>query len=339
MQRRDLPAGWDPSLPVFPADAKGIAGREASGKVLNVLAQNIPWLLGGSADLGPSNRTTLTYEGAGDFQAESPGGKNLHFGIREHAMAATVNGLALSKLRAFGATFFIFSDYARPAIRLSAVMELPTIFVFTHDAMGDGEDGPTHQPVEHLASLRAIPGLITLRPADANEVVEAYRYVMQLRHVPAVLALSRQPLPTLDRNKYAPASGVARGAYVLADPPGGNPDVILIASGSEVSLAVEAHEKLLAEGIRSRVVSMPSWDIFEHQTQEYQDKVLPPQVTARIAVEQASTFGWERYVGRSGRIIGMKTFGASAPLKELQRKFGFEPDQVAAAAKAQLGRK
>src|SRR5437870_2056298 len=338
MQRRDLPAGWDRSLPVFPADAKGIAGRDASGKVLNVLAQSIPWLLGGSADLGPSNKTTLTYEGAGNFQAASPSGKNLHFGIREHAMAAIVNGLSLSKLRAFGATLFIFSDYARPAIRLSALMELPTIFVFTHDAMGDGEDGPTHQPVEHLASLRAMPGPVTLRPGDANEVIEAYRYIMQLRPQPAVLVLSRQPLPTLDRKQSAPASGVARGAYVLGDAPGGDPEVILIASGSEVSLAVEAHEKLITEGIRSRVVSMPSWDIFEHQTQEYQDKVLPPQVTARVAVEQASTFGWERYVGRSGRIIGMKTFGASAPLKALQKKFGFEPDQVATAAKELLGR-
>jgi transketolase len=338
MQRRELPTGWDRNLPVFPADPKGIAGREASGKVLNVLAQNIPWLLGGSADLGPSNKTTLAYEGAGHFQAGSPGGKNLHFGIRENGMAAIVNGLSLSKLRPFGATFFIFSDYARPAIRLSAVMELPTLMVFTHDAMGDGEDGPTHQPVEHLASLRAIPGLVLLRPADANEVVEAYRYVMQLRHEPALLALSRQPLPTLDRSKYAPAAGVARGAYVLADAPNGNPEVILIASGSEVILAVQAHEKLLAEGIRSRVVSMPSWDIFDHQTQEYRESVLPPNVKARVAVEQASTFGWERYVGTSGHIIGMKTFGASAPLKELQRHFGFEPDKVVAAAKQQLGK-
>src|SRR5881397_3400461 len=300
MQRRDLPIGWDRNLPVFPADAKGIAGREASGKVLNVLAQNVPWLLGGSADLGPSNKTTLTFEGAGNFQAGTPGGKNLHFGIREHAMAATVNGLSLSKLRAFGATFFIFSDYARPAIRLSALMEVPTIFVFTHDAMGDGEDGPTRQPVEHLASLRAMPGLITLRPGDANEVVEAYRYVMQLRHQPAALVLSRQPMPTLDRQKYAPASGLARGAYVLADAPGGNPEVIIIASGSEVSLAAEAHEKLLAEGIRSRVVSMPSWEIFDHQNAEYRESVLPSNVTARVAVEQASTFGWERYVGPTG---------------------------------------
>ena len=338
MQRRDLPAGWDRNLPVFPADAKGIAGREASGKVLNLLAQNIPWFLGGSADLGPSNKTTLTYEGAGSFQAGSRGGKNLHFGIREHAMAATVNGLSLSKLRAFGATFFIFSDYARPAIRLSALMELPTIFVFTHDAMGDGEDGPTHQPVEHLASLRAIPGLVTLRPGDANEVVEAYRYVMQLRHQPAVLALSRQPLPTLDRRVFASAAGVARGAYVLADPQSGNPEVLLIASGSEVSLAVEAHEKLLAEGIRSRVVSMPSWEIFDQQTQEYRDSVLPPAVKARVAVEQASTFGWERYVGSAGRVIGMTTFGASAPLKALQKKFGFEPDRIVAAARQLLGR-
>ena len=338
MQRRELPTGWDCNLPVFPADPKGIAGREASGKVLNVLAQNIPWLIGGSADLGPSNRTLLTYEGAGHFQANSPGGKNLHFGIREHSMGAIVNGLAVSKIRPYGATFLIFSDYERPAIRLSALMELPTIFVFTHDAMGDGEDGPTHQPVEHLASLRAIPGLVTLRPGDANEVVEAYRYIMQLRHQPAVLVLSRQALPTLDRTKYAEASGVARGAYVLADPPGVNPEVILIASGSEINVAVDAHEKLIAENISSRVVSMPSWEIFEHQTQEYRDSVLPPNVTARIAIEQASTFGWERYVGPKGRVIGMTTFGASAPLKELQRKFGFEPERVTAVVKELLGR-
>src|SRR5258705_5053252 len=339
MQRRELPAGWDRNLPVFPADPKGLAGREASGAVLNVLAQNIPWLLGGSADLGPSNKTTLTYAGAGSFQADNPGGKNLHFGVREHAMAAIVNGLSLSKVRAFGATFFIFSDYARPAMRLSALMELPTFFVFTHDAMSDGEDGPTHQPVEHLASLRAIPGLVTLRPGDANEVVEAYRYIMRLRHEPAVLALSRQPLPTLDRRTYAPAARVAHRAYVLADAPEGKPDVILIASGTELILAVQAHERLRAEGIRSRLVSMPSWDIFDHQTPEYRDRVLPPDVTARVAVEQASTFGWERYVGSSGHVIGMKTFGASAPLKELQKRFGLEPDQVVAAAKAVLGQK
>jgi len=339
MQRRELPAGWDRNLPSFPADPKGIAGREASGKTLNVLAQNIPWLLGGSADLGPSNKTTLTYAGAGNFQADTPGGKNLHYGIREHAMGATVNGLSLSKIRGYGSTFFIFSDYARPAIRLSALMELPTIFIFTHDAMGDGEDGPTHQPVEHLASFRAIPGLVTLRPGDANEVVEAYRYIMQLRHEPVVLALSRQPLPTLDRTKYASAAGVAKGAYVLADAPDKNPELILIASGSEVSLAVQAHEELVAEGIRSRVVSMPSWDIFDHQPKEYRDSVLPPDVKARIAIEEASTFGWERYVGDGGRVIGMRTFGASAPLKELQKKFGFEPDRVVATVKELLGRK
>jgi len=339
IQRRDLPTGWDRDLPVFPADPKGIAGRDASGEVLNRLAQNIPWFLGGSADLGPSNKTTLKYEGAGDFQAGNYHGKNLHFGIREHAMAATVNGLSLSKLRAYGATFFIFSDYARPAIRLSALMELPTIFIFTHDAMGDGEDGPTHQPVEHLASLRAIPGLVTIRPGDANEVVEAFRYVMQLRHQPAVFALSRQALPTLDRRKYAPASGVTRGAYVLAEAPGGNPEIILMASGSEVSLTVQAHEKLLTEGIRSRVVSMPSWEIFEQQSEEYRDTVLPPSVMARVAVEQASSFGWERYVGTSGLMNCMKTFGASAPLKELQKKFGFEPDHVVEAARKLLGRK
>jgi transketolase len=338
MQRRELPAGWDRDLPRFPADPKGIAGRDASGQVLNVLAQNIPWFLGGSADLGPSNKTTLKFAGAGDFEADNRGGRNLHFGIREHAMAAIVNGLSLSKLRAFGATFFIFSDYARPAIRLSALMELPTIFVFTHDAMGDGEDGPTHQPVEQLISLRAVPGLVVLRPGDANEVVEAYRYVLQLRHQPAAITLSRQPLPTFDRKKYASAAGVAQGAYVMADTPGGPPEIILIASGSEVSLIVAAHEVLASQGIRSRVVSMPSWDIFEHQPQPYRDSVLPPAMTARIAVEQGSTLGWERYVGAAGQVIGMKTFGASAPLKELQRKFGFEPERIVAAAKAMLGR-
>jgi transketolase len=338
MQRRELPAGWDRNLPVFAADPKGLAGREASGKVLNVLAQNIPWLIGGAADLGPSTKTLLTFEGAGDVEAATPGGKNLHFGIREHAMAAAVNGLTLSKLRAFGATFLIFSDYARPAIRLSALMELPTIFVFTHDAMGDGEDGPTHQPVEQLASLRAMPGITLIRPADANEVVEAYRYIMRLRHRPAVLVLSRQPLPTLDRKKYAPASGVSRGAYVLADAPGGKPEVVLIATGSEVSLAVDAHEKLVADNIRARVVSMPSWDIFEQETQEYRDSILPPEISARVAIEQASTFGWERYVGPAGQVIGMQTFGASAPLKALQQEFGFTVDNVVAAAKAQLKR-
>ena len=336
MQRRELPHGWDADLPFFQADAKGIAGRDVAGAVLNAIAPRVPWLLGGSADLGPSNRTTLKFPGAGEFQAGTPGGRNLHFGIREHAMAALVNGMTLSRLRAFGATFFIFSDYARPAIRLSALMELPTLFIFTHDAMGDGEDGPTHQPVEQLASLRAIPGLTVLRPGDANEVVEAFRHVMQLRHRPALIALSRQALPTLDRRRYAPADGVSRGAYVLADAPGSAPEVILIATGSELSLAISAHEGLLAEGVRSRVVSMPSWDLFEQQPCAYRERVLPPSVTARIAIEQASAFGWERYVGSRGQIIGMHTFGASAPLKELDRRFGFEPESVIAAAKSLL---
>jgi transketolase len=338
MQRRELPKRWDSNLPSFPADSKGVAGRDASGAVLNVLAQNIPWFLGGSADLAPSNRTALKFAGAGDFEAGGPGGRNFHFGIREHAMAAIVNGLSLSKLRAFGATFFIFSDYARPAIRLSALMELPTLFIFTHDAMGDGEDGPTHQPVEQLVSLRAIPGLVVLRPADANEVVEAYRYILQLRHQPAVLALSRQPLPTFDRSKYASAAGVARGAYVMVDAPGGPPEILLIASGSEVALIVAAHETLTAKGVRSRVISMPSWDIFEHQPQSYRAEVLPPGVKLRLSVEQGSALGWERYVGDQGRVIGMKAFGASAPLKELQRKFGFEPEKVVAVALEMLGR-
>ncbi|MBV9239245.1 MAG: transketolase [Xanthobacteraceae bacterium] len=336
MQRRELPAGWDTGLPVFPADPKGIAGREASGKVLNVLAQNIPWFLGGSADLGTSNKTTLTFSGAGDFEPGNYAGKNLHFGIREHAMAASVNGLALSKLRPFGATFFIFTDYARPSIRLAALMEIPSLFIVTHDAMGDGEDGPTHQPVEQLASFRAMPGISVIRPADANEVTEAYRHILQLHHKPTLLVLSRQALPTLDRNTYASAAGVARGAYVLADPPSGNPEVIIIASGSEVSLAATAYEQLKSQNIRARVVSMPSWDIFDEQSQEYRDSVLPPQITARVAVEQASTFGWERYVGQHGRVVGMHTFGASAPLKELLRKYGFEPERLVDVVKQVL---
>ena len=338
MQRRELPAGWDRNLPSFPPDAKGIAGRDASGQVLNVLAQNIPWFLGGSADLASSNRTALKFSGAGEFEPGTPDGHNIHFGVREHAMTAIVNGLSLSKLRVFGSTFLIFSDYARPAIRLSALMELPTIFVSTHDAMGDGEDGPSHQPIEQLISLRAIPGLVVLRPADANEVVEAYRYILQLRHQPAVIALSRQPLPTFDRRKYASAAGVARGAYVMADAADGSPEIILIATGSEVTLVIQAHETLTAQGVRSRVVSMPSWDIFEHQPQSYREQVLPAAVTARLAVEQGSVLGWAEYVGPRGRVIGMKTFGASAPLKELQRKFGFEPEHVVSVAMELLGR-
>ena len=339
MQRRELPTGWDRNLPSFPPDPKGIAGREASGKVLNVLAQNIPWFLGGSADLGTSNKTLLKFEGAGDFEARTPGGRNLHFGIREHAMAAIVNGLSLSKLRAFGATFVIFSDYARPAIRLSALMELPTIFVFTHDAMGDGEDGPTHQPVEHLVSLRAIPGLVVLRPADANEVVEAYRYVMQLRHQPAVMALSRQPLPTFDRRKYAPASGVARGAYVMADATAGLPQVILIASGSEVSLAVDCPRGRWYPGASAPVsCRCPPGTSSSTSRTPTARRCCRPEVKARIAIEQGSVLGWDRYVGPEGRVIGMKTFGASAPLKELQRKFGFEPERIVSAAMELLGR-
>jgi transketolase len=338
MQLRELPAGWDRNLPSFPPDAKGIAGRDASGQVLNMLAQNIPWFLGGSADLASSNRTALNFPDADEFEPGTPDGRNIHFGIREHAMAAVVNGLSLSKLRAYGSTFFVFSDYARPAIRLSALMELPTIFVFTHDALGDGEDGPSHQPVEQLISLRAIPGLVVLRPADANEIVEAYRYILQLRHQPAAIVLSRQPLPTFDRRKYASAAGVARGAYVMADAADGSAEIILIASGSEVALVIQAHETLTAQGIRSRVVSMPSWDIFENQPQCYREEVLPPEVTARLAVEQGSVLGWAEHVGPRGRVIGMKTFGASAPLKELQRKFGFEPERIVSVATELLGR-
>ena len=336
MQRRELPEGWDRDFPVFPADPKGIAGRDASGQMLNALARNIPWLIGGAADLAPSTKTLLTFADAGELEPGAPGGRNLHFGIREHAMGAILNGLSLSKVRPFGATFFIFSDYERPAIRLSAIMELPVIWIFTHDAMGDGEDGPTHQPIEQLASLRAVPGITLLRPADANEVVEAYRYIMQLKHRPAILVLSRQTLPTLDRTRYASATGVAHGAYILADPPGGAPELLLIASGSEVSLAVAAHEQLLASGVRPRVVSMPSWDLFEQQPQAYRESVLPPSVSARVALEQASTFGWERYVGGRGEVIGMHTFGASAPLKALQQEFGFTVAHVVAVAKAQL---
>jgi transketolase len=339
MQRRELPAGWDKNLTPYPADAKGAAGRDVSGKVLNTLAQNVPWLLGGSADLAPSTKTRLTFEGAGDFTPHDHSGRNFHFGIREHAMGAVLNGLALSKIRAYGSGFMIFSDYMRAPIRLSAIMEIPTVYIFTHDSIGVGEDGPTHQPIEHLASLRAIPGLITLRPGDANEVVEAWKVIMQLRHEPVALILSRQAMPTYDRTKFGAASGVGKGAYVLADAPGGKPDVILMATGSEVGLAVAAWEALGKDNVKARVVSMPSWELFEHQGQEYRDSVLPPSVTARVSVEQASTFGWHRYVGTTGEAIGMKTFGASAPLKELQKKFGFTVEAVVAAAKRQLAKR
>jgi transketolase len=337
MQRRVLPDAWDAELPTFPADAKGVAGRDANGKVLNAVAQRVPWLLGGSSDLAPSNKSRLTFDGASDFSADDRTGRNVHFGVREHAAAAVANGLALSKLRAYQAGFLIFSDFQRGAVRLSALMELPLIHLYTHDSIGVGEDGPTHQPVEHLASIRAMPGLIDLRPADANEVVEAWRVLMPLRHEPVALALSRQPLPTLDRGRYAPASGVARGAYVLADPPDGEPEVILIATGSEVAMTVEAYERLTADGIRARVVSMPSMQLFDQQPQSYRDEVLPPAVTARVSVEKGSTFGWDRWVGLTGAIIGMSTFGASAPMKVLQAKFGFTPENIVATARAQLG--
>ena len=337
MQKRDLPDGWDTELPVFPPDAKGLAGRDASQKVQNALAKHYPWLIGGSADLAPSTKTRLTFDGAGDF-GRTEAGRNFHFGIREHAMAAALNGMALSKLRVYGSGFFVFSDYARPSIRLSSIMELPVIHIFTHDSIGVGEDGPTHQPVEHLASLRAMPGVIVLRPGDANEVAEAWKLIAETRHHPVVLVLSRQAMPTLDRDKYAAVSGLRKGAYVLADTD--NPEVILIGTGTEVSLCVAAHEKLVAAGVKSRVVSMPSWELFEEQDAAYRDSVLPPAVTARVVVEQASNFGWERYVGRTGAMITMRTFGASAPLKELMTKFGFAPDNIVAAARTQLaGRK
>jgi len=335
IQKRELPKGWDVEIPTFPADPKGLAGRDASGKVENAIAKHLPWLIGGAADLAPSTKTRLTFDGAGDLEAGNYGGRNLHFGIREHAMGSILNGLSLSKLRPFGSGFLIFSDYMRAPIRLSALMEIPVIYIFTHDSIGVGEDGPTHQPVEQLISLRAIPGLVVLRPCDANEVAWAWRVIVQLRHEPVCLILSRQAMPTLDRTKYAPASGVAQGAYVLADAPGGKPEVILIGTGSEISLCVDAYESLSKEGIKARVVSMPSWELFEQQSYEYQDSVLPPRVRARVSVEQASVFGWDRYARRR---IGMHTFGASAPLKELQKKFGFTPDAVAAAAKEELAK-
>ena len=338
MQSGRLPDGWDKDLPSFPADAKGMATRDSSGKTLNVLAKNIPWLVGGSADLAHSNKTNLTFDGAGDFFAGEYAGRNLHFGVREHAMGAIVNGMTLSKLRSFSATFFNFSDYMRPSMRLGALMEIPAIYIFTHDSVGLGEDGPTHQPIEQLASLRAMPNMTVLRPGDANEVVEAYKVILQHKHGPVSLVLTRQAIPTFDRSKYAPASGVAKGAYVLADAPGGKPDVILMASGSEVRLCVDAYEKLKAEGIKARVVSMPCWELFERQDAAYKESVLPANVTARVSVEMASVFGWERYVGPKGKMVGMRSFGASAPLKDVLKKFGFETDNVVAAAREVLGK-
>jgi transketolase len=338
MQSGQLPDGWDKDLPSFAADPKGMATRESSGKTLNALAKNIPWLIGGSADLAKSNKTNLTFDGAGEFYPNQYRGRNIHFGVREHAMGAIVNGMTLTKLRAFSATFFNFSDYMRPSMRLGALMEIPAIYIFTHDSIGVGEDGPTHQPIEQLASLRAMPNMLVLRPGDANEVVEAYKIILQHTHGPSTLVLTRQAMPTFDRTKYAPASGVAKGAYVLADAPGGKPDVILMGSGSEVSLCVEAGEKLNAAGIKARVVSMPSWELFERQDAAYKESVLPARVSARVSVEMASTFGWERYTGPKGKIIGMRSFGASAPLKDLLKKFGMEADKAVAAAREVLGK-
>lgn len=338
MQRRDLPDGWDASLPTFAADAKGLATRDSSSKVLNAIAVNYPWLIGGSADLAPSTKTHLVFEGAGDLEAGAPGGRNMHFGIREHAMGAILNGLALSKVRPYGAGFLIFSDYMKPPIRLAALMGLPVIYVFTHDSIGVGEDGPTHQPVEQLVALRSIPGLITLRPADANEVVEAWRVIIELKDRPACLVLSRQALPTFDRTRTAPAAGLARGAYVLIDAPGRKPDVILIGTGSEVALCIDAFEEFKRQNIPARVVSMPSWELFEQQDETYRNNVLPPDITARVSVEMGSVIGWDRYAGPTGAKIGMHTFGSSAPLKDLLTKFGFTPAEVLAAAKEQIAK-
>jgi transketolase len=336
MRAGELPEGWDDDIPTFPADETGMASREASGKVLNAIAARLPWMLGGSADLAPSTKTRLTFEGAVDFDVKSYIGRNLHFGVREHAMGAIANGLALSNLRPFTGTFLVFSDYMRPPIRLASLMELPVVFVFSHDSIGLGQDGPTHQPVEQLAALRAIPGLITFRPCDANETAEAWRAIVGQTKQPACLVLSRQPLPTLDRSKYAAAAGAARGAYVLADRGEGPPQVILMATGSEVSLCIGAYEALCAEGVAARVVSMPSWDLFEQQDQAYRDQVLPPDVTARLAVEEAAEMGWDRYVGLKGEVIAMRSFGASAPIKALEDKFGFTPEKVLEAARRQL---
>ena len=336
MQHRALPDGWAADLPEFKPDPKGFATRDSSGQVLNAIARHVPWLIGGSADLTPSTKTHLTFDGAGDFGPGDRAGRNLHYGIREHAAAAISNGLALTKVRPYWSTFLIFSDYARGAIRLSALMEIPVLHIFTHDSIGVGEDGPTHQPVEMLASLRAMPGLLVFRPADANEVVETWRVVTALRHEPAALILTRQTLPTLDRSGLGAASGVANGGYVLAEASGGRPDVILLATGTEVHLALEARDELEADGIATRVVSMPCWELFDRQPPEYRDQVLPRAVTARVAVEQASTLGWDRYVGPGGAVVGMHTFGASAPLKQLLTKFGFTPEQVAQAARERV---
>jgi transketolase len=333
MAKRELPDGWESALPVFPADATGMATRDASGKVLNAIAQRIPWLIGGAADLAPSTKTRLTFETAGDLEASSYQGRNMHFGIREHAMCAMVNGMTLTGLRAFGSGFLIFTDYARGSIRLSSLMDLPVLHIWTHDSIGVGEDGPTHQPIEQILSLRAIPGMIVIRPADANEMTEAYRYAMHLQHRPCALICSRQALPTVDRTKFAPAAGLAKGAYVLADAPSGKPDVILIGTGSEVSLCLAAREKLVAEGVGVRVVSMPSWELFEEQDAAYHDSVLPPSVRARVTVEEGAKLGWHRYAGDRGVILGMHTFGMSAPIKVVAEHFGFTVEGVVTAAR------
>ena len=338
MRSRELPKDWDANLPSFPADKKGVATRELSGKVLNIIAERYPWLLGGAADLGASTKTPLKFATAGDFEAAERGGRNLHFGIREHAMGAVLNGLALDGLRPFGSSFLIFSDYMRPPMRLAALMRLPVIYIFTHDFIGLGEDGPTHQPVEQLIGLRSVPGLVTLRPADANEVVEAWRLIVGLKDAPACLILSRQPLPSLDRNRYAPASGVARGGYILAEAPGGRPDVILIGTGSEVALCVSAAETLAGMNIAARVVSLPSWELFDRQDEDYLGSVLPKSVKARVSVEAASTRGWERYTGVDGAMLGMHQFGASAPIKDVMKAFGFTAEHIVEAAKAQIAK-
>jgi len=336
MRAGKLPEGWDAGIPTFDADGKGVASRDAGGKVLNAIAERVPFLIGGSADLAPSNKTKLGFEGAGSFGPDNYGGRNLHFGIREHAMGSIANGMALTYLRAYASTFLVFSDYMRAPVRLSAIMEIPVIWVFTHDSIGVGEDGPTHQPIEHLATLRAIPGLNTIRPCDANETAEAWRVAMEQTHEPAALVLSRQPLPTLDRSRYAPASGLRRGAYVLADAEGGEPDVILMATGSEVSLCLGAREQLAGEGVKARVVSMPSWHLFERQDESYRDEVFPPHVMARVAVEQGGSLGWDQYAGSKGAKVVMKTFGASAPIAKLQEKFGFTVDNVVKLAREQV---
>jgi transketolase len=339
IEAHELPAGWDKDIPTFDADAKGMASRESSGKVLNAIAKNFPWMIGGSADLSPSTKTDMKFEGAGSFEHGSYGGRNLHFGIREHVMGAICNGLAVSNLRPYGSTFLIFSDYMKPPIRLSSVMEVPVIYVFTHDSIGLGEDGPTHQSVEQMASLRAVPGLSTFRPGDANEVAECWREALSHPRTPACIVVSRQPIPTFDRTKYASAKGVRKGAYVLADAEGGKkPAVILMATGSEVGACVEAYEKLTSEGIAARVVSMPSWDLFEKQDESYKESVFPSDVAARVCVEQAASLGWDRYVGRLGAQIVMRTFGASAPFADLKKRFGFTADHVYDEAKKQLAR-